>query len=153
MYFRLGSEITDVEVIARGVSVRERARLRAQFGRGRWRTMKGIALVELRGWDDQACGSTLARSPWDRATQGQDQAVPRLMANEMKQGFVVCLRNDDAEDLVVRKLYAVIADEEAAARGFVRVIDESGEDYLYPSTFFAQVSIPDDLAHQLLTPR
>lgn len=75
------------------------------------------------------------------------------MANEMKQGFVVCLRNDDAEDLVVRKLYAVIADEEAAARGFVRVIDESGEDYLYPSTFFAQVSIPDDLAHQLLTPR
>lgn len=47
MYFRLASDITEVEVIARGVSGRERVRLRAQFGRGRWRKLKGIALVEL----------------------------------------------------------------------------------------------------------
>lgn len=62
VYFRLRSEITDIEVIARGVSVRERARLRAQFGAGRWRKMKGVALVEVRG------GSTRrAEVPWYEA--------------------------------------------------------------------------------------
>lgn len=48
MYFQLAGAITDVEVIARGVSVRERARLRAQFGQGRWRKMKGVASVQLK---------------------------------------------------------------------------------------------------------
>lgn len=47
MYFELVGEISDVEIIARGVSVRERARLRAQFGVGRWRKLKGLPLVEL----------------------------------------------------------------------------------------------------------
>ncbi|MEX2555811.1 MAG: hypothetical protein WEB06_09275 [Actinomycetota bacterium] len=48
MYFRIVGDISDVEVIARGVSVRVRARLIRQFGRGRWRKLKGKALVELR---------------------------------------------------------------------------------------------------------
>lgn len=47
MYFRLSSELNEIEVVARGVSVRERARLREQFGPGRWRKMEGVALVEL----------------------------------------------------------------------------------------------------------
>lgn len=48
MYFRIVGDISDVEVIARDVSVRVRARLTRQFGRGRWRKLKGTALVELR---------------------------------------------------------------------------------------------------------
>lgn len=75
------------------------------------------------------------------------------MAKAMKTGFVVCLRNDEADDLVLRKLYPVVADQDAESRGFLRVIDESGEDYLYPAKFFAHVPISEDLAHQLLTPR
>lgn len=47
MYVHLASEVRDTEVIARGVSVRERARLRTAFGKGRWRKLKGVALVEL----------------------------------------------------------------------------------------------------------
>jgi len=47
MYFELADEISDIEAIAKGVSVRERARLRKQFGRGRWRKLKGVALVRL----------------------------------------------------------------------------------------------------------
>ncbi len=48
MYFEIVGEIDDVDVIARGLSVRERARLVAQFGTGRWRKLKGIATVRLR---------------------------------------------------------------------------------------------------------
>ena len=47
MYFQIIGEISDVEIIARGPSVRERARLRKQFGAGRWRKLKGIATVRL----------------------------------------------------------------------------------------------------------
>ena len=48
MYFEIIGEIEDIETIARGLSVRERARLTAQFGRGRWRKVKGKARVRLR---------------------------------------------------------------------------------------------------------
>jgi hypothetical protein len=47
MYFELLGQITDVERIAKGSSVRERARLRKQFGPGRWRKLKGVATVRL----------------------------------------------------------------------------------------------------------
>jgi len=48
MYFEVVGEIGDVEVIAKGPSVRERARLVTQFGGGRWRKLKGTAAVRLR---------------------------------------------------------------------------------------------------------
>ena len=47
MDFELVSEITDVETIATGIGVRDRARLRRQYGRGRWRKVKGVAKVRL----------------------------------------------------------------------------------------------------------
>ncbi len=47
MYFEIVGELSDVETIARGPSVRERSRLRKQFGAGRWRKLKGIATVRL----------------------------------------------------------------------------------------------------------
>ena len=49
MYFRILGEITDVETIATGSGIRERARLRRRYGRGRWRKRKGTAQVELAG--------------------------------------------------------------------------------------------------------
>ena len=47
MYFELIGELSNIERIARGPSVRERARLRKQFGAGRWRKLKGVATVRL----------------------------------------------------------------------------------------------------------
>ena len=47
MYFELIGELSNVERIARGPSIRERARLRKQFGAGRWRKLKGVATVRL----------------------------------------------------------------------------------------------------------
>ncbi len=49
MYFRILGEITDVETIATESGIRELARLRRRYGRGRWRKRKGTAQVELAG--------------------------------------------------------------------------------------------------------
>jgi len=47
MYFEIIGELGEIETIARGPSLRERARLRKQFGAGRWRKLKGVATVRL----------------------------------------------------------------------------------------------------------
>ena len=59
------------------------------------------------------------------------------------QQFVICIRNDDyPASLETRKIYASIADADASKHGQIRVIDESGEDYLYPSDFFIPIDLP-----------
>jgi len=65
-------------------------------------------------------------------------------------GFAVCLRNEGfAAALEVRKLYPVLSDPTAAANDLIRVIDESGEDYLYPANLFREVTLPADLQRAL----
>ena len=59
-----------------------------------------------------------------------------------KISFVVCIRNDDCEDLELRKIYEVLPDEKAAEDDYIRIIDESGEDYLYPTIYFYPVELP-----------
>ncbi len=59
-----------------------------------------------------------------------------------KPVFAICLRNDDSEDLEIRKIYRVLPDTKAAAEGYLRVIDESGEDYLYPQEYFVFIELP-----------
>jgi hypothetical protein len=57
--------------------------------------------------------------------------------------FVVCLDNEGyPASLEVGKLYRVIPDEQAAAHGYVRVIDESGEDYAFAATRFHPMEVP-----------
>lgn len=56
--------------------------------------------------------------------------------------FIVCVRNDGyPESLELRKLYRVLPDAKAARVEFVRVVDDSDEDYLYPKQFFAPVRL------------
>ncbi len=55
---------------------------------------------------------------------------------KMLRAEVVACVTDSEEDLERGKVYQVVADEVAAASGYLRVIDESGEDYLYPKIFF-----------------
>ncbi len=57
-------------------------------------------------------------------------------------GFAICVENRGAEDLDIRKVYRVLPDKTAAATGYVRVVDESGEDYLYPADYFVFVDLP-----------
>lgn len=64
--------------------------------------------------------------------------------------FVVCVNNKDCEDLDIRKIYQLLPDEAAAKDGYIRVIDESGEDYLYPASYFFSVALPQDAERVLL---
>ncbi|MCX5643829.1 MAG: hypothetical protein NTZ17_03955 [Phycisphaerae bacterium] len=69
--------------------------------------------------------------------------------NKRKQ-FVLCVRNDDAEDLELRKVYEVLSDRKASQDGYLRVIDESGEDYLYPESYFVAITLPAAAQQALL---
>ncbi len=63
---------------------------------------------------------------------------------------MVCVANRGYRvSLVVRRLYRVIPDMDAEQRGLVRVVDESGDDYLYPKKLFAAVGLPSTLAKRL----
>jgi len=59
-----------------------------------------------------------------------------------EQEFALCIENKDCEDLVKRKIYQVMPDEKSEKEGYLRVIDESGEDYLYPQSYFILVRLP-----------
>ena len=56
--------------------------------------------------------------------------------------FALCVENKDYEDLEKRKIYQVLPDDEATKEGYLRIIDESNEDYLYPESYFILVQLP-----------
>jgi hypothetical protein len=66
-----------------------------------------------------------------------------------KKRFAICVRNDGAEDLETRKIYQILPDARAAKDKHVRVIDESGEDYLYPAEFFIPLTLPREVERAL----
>jgi len=64
--------------------------------------------------------------------------------------FAICIHNGEyAGTLELRKVYEVLEDESAAKRNYIRVIDESGEDYLYPRSWFFSVAVPEEIEQQL----
>ena len=74
------------------------------------------------------------------------------MASRRKKthGYAVCLRNTGFRaSLEVRKLYTVLDDPDAEADDLIRVIDESGEDYLYPSRLFQRLTLLSEVQRAL----
>ena len=64
----------------------------------------------------------------------------------------MCLKNTGYEaSLEPRKIYEVLPDSEAEKHRQIRVIDESGEDYLYPQSFFAAIELPQPLRRAVLS--
>lgn len=66
-----------------------------------------------------------------------------------KMDFVLCIENKDCEDLEKRKVYQIIPDKKAESEGYFRIIDESGDDYLYPQSYFIAIQLPKE-AHNIL---
>jgi hypothetical protein len=65
------------------------------------------------------------------------------MKEEQKEMmFALCIENKDCEDLEKRKIYQILPDKAAANEGYLRVVDESGEDYLYPDSYFISLKLP-----------
>jgi hypothetical protein len=59
-----------------------------------------------------------------------------------KRKFAICVRTDDADLLTPRRIYEILPDESAAKSRYVRVVDNEGEDYLYPANYFVFVDFP-----------
>ena len=69
-----------------------------------------------------------------------------MVRKNNKGHYVVCVSNRGYRaSLVLRRIYRTLADPEAAKRSLVRVVDESGEDYLYPTTMFVAIDIPREV--------
>lgn len=56
--------------------------------------------------------------------------------------FALCIENRDCDDLEKGKVYQVISDDTAAQEGYLRVVDESMDDYLYPESYFVLLEFP-----------
>ncbi|HEV2904293.1 MAG: hypothetical protein ACXWID_09730 [Pyrinomonadaceae bacterium] len=67
--------------------------------------------------------------------------VPRL---------AVCIQTDDPDLLTPRMIYQVLQDESAARSDYVRVIDNEGQDYLYPAKYFIFVDLPSEVQRALI---
>jgi len=68
----------------------------------------------------------------------------------MNTPYVICINNEGYEvSLELRKLYEVVEDAAASKHGQLRVIDESGEDYLYSSSLFVPIELPSGVRNQV----
>ena len=74
-----------------------------------------------------------------------------MMAKSAAKQLVVCIKNEGyAASLERRKIYVSLRDEDAEKIGLMRIIDESGEDYLYPTKFFRPIALPDSTRKAVL---
>ncbi len=158
MDFELQSEITAIEVIAVGRGIRELERLQQRYGEGRWRKLKGVATVRLLD------GSIhLAEIHWYEAHGiGRKEfklKLPlldcerRTMSGQTQPGhqFALCLDNAGYEaSLEIGKLYRIVPDAEGDTHGYLRVVDESGEDYAYARERFFLPDLPSSVEEALL---
>jgi len=72
------------------------------------------------------------------------------MTTKTSPQFVVCLKNDGYEvSLELRKIYQILPDKEAEKHKMLRVVDESGEDYLFPARLFSPITLPQTLVKEL----
>jgi len=75
-----------------------------------------------------------------------------MKQDNSKTRFAVCVNNEGyAASLELRKIYQVLMDDHAAEHHLIRVVDESGEDYLYPEDYFVSIELPQTLEEMLST--
>jgi hypothetical protein len=75
------------------------------------------------------------------------------MKQEIKTAirFAVCVNNSEyPASLELHKIYRVLPDDDAATDGDIRIVDESGEDYLYPADYFVVLELPQEVKESLL---
>jgi len=67
-----------------------------------------------------------------------------------KRQFAICIQTDEGDVLTLRRVYEVLPDESAAQSDYIRIIDDEGEDYLYPAAHFVVVEFPRTIAQALV---
>ena len=73
------------------------------------------------------------------------------MAKAQAKQLVVCVNNDGyLASLERRKIYVALRDADAEKHGLIRIVDESGDDYLYPKSFFRAIALPQAVKRAVL---
>ena len=74
------------------------------------------------------------------------------MSRELKSAirFAVCVKCDDSALLTRRKIYQMLPDDSATESDYVRVVDDEGEDYLYPADYFIFLDLPREVERALV---
>jgi len=142
MELQILGEIADPAVIAKGVSLRVRTRLYKVYGPGKWRKLKGRATVRLPDGFVVRAEVHWYEAHGVRPKRAEDQALlgAHGMSNET---FVLCIKSGGySASLEQRKVYRTMSDPAAEGHGMVRVVDESGEDYLFPTKLFVPIAVP-----------
>lgn len=147
MQFKIIGGITHLKTFAVGNAIREIDRFRRTYRIGRWRKRKGNATVrladgsihqaEVHRYEATGIGRKEVKIKYllAEAAMSQQAATTRQL--------VICVRNDEyPASLEVRKVYEVLPDTTAAMHHLIRIVDESGEDYLYPDHYFMLVDLP-----------
>jgi len=101
---------------------------------------------------DRDRGVCQGRSP-DSTRKSSGYLIKNMVQERTEQMFALCIENRDCEDLEKRKIYQILPDGEAAKEGYLRVVDESGEDYLYPRSYFILIRLPPKAQDALLMAR
>ena len=83
------------------------------------------------------------------ATTMEDQSAAMNKPSEQQQ-FAICIANDNCDDLQILKIYRLLSDQKAAEKSCVRVIDDSGEDYLYPANCFITAEFSTAVTQRLI---
>ena len=75
---------------------------------------------------------------------GERNSRSKAYSKTQEKQFVICVDNDGyAASLERRKIYIALRDAEATKHGMLRIVDESGDDYLYPKAFFLSIALPE----------
>ena len=72
-----------------------------------------------------------------------------MALSQSSGSFALCVEDGGSEDLESRKIYQVLADRDAERDGYIRIVDESGEDYLYPTELFVPITLPAAILRRL----
>jgi hypothetical protein len=95
----------------------------------------------------------LVRGPRDRKEKDENQTLSELRPMSKRRNsalkFAVCIQSDDPDLLTPRKIYQVLPDPSAAKSRHVRVVDNEGEDYLYPAEYFMFLDLPQEIERAL----
>jgi hypothetical protein len=152
MRFEIVGEISQIETFAVGSAIREIARLRRAYGRGRWRKRKGIASRAIAQWlfGLRYIGTRRPASAARNSRSGTCCEAETMARMQTKQ-LVVCVKNEGYRvSLEKRKIYVALRDAAVEKQGLLRVVDESGEDYLYPKAFFRAIALPQSIKKAVL---
>jgi hypothetical protein len=154
--FEVIGDITDVETIATGRGIRELARLRRLYGKGRWRKDEGERSHPTSKRPDANCRITLRMTRTvsvRKRSSVSGTSTSRRSRRTNRPRFVVCVRNEGYEVSLERnKIYTIVPDRDAEREGDLRIVDESCEDYLFTADRFVAIEVPARVKASLRSP-